>query len=145
MSRMRLSGKTISALSGSVLALAAASMATSAAAQVAPPSPSSDSPAEEAGADDTEVVVTGSRIERAGFDQPTPTTVVGAVEIRQGQRSNLQQVLNDQPSFRPTTTPQVSVGNQSSGSAPVDLRGLGSNRTLTLVNGRRFVGQNNLH
>lgn len=98
--------------------------------------------------DETEtpdIVVTGSRIERAGFDQPTPTTVIGALELRQGQRSNLQQVLNDSPQFRPTTTTQVSAGNTSSGSAPVDLRGLGSNRTLTLINGRRFVGQNNLN
>ncbi|TGX53164.1 TonB-dependent receptor [Sphingomonas gei] len=91
------------------------------------------------------IVVTGSRIERAGFDQPTPTTVIGALEIRQGQRSNLQQVLNDSPQFRPTTTTQVSAGNTTSGSAPVDLRGLGANRTLTLINGRRFVGQNNLN
>lgn len=92
-----------------------------------------------------EVVVTGSRIERAGFDQPTPTTVLGETELRQGQRPNLQQVLNDSPAFRPTVTPQVSVGNTSSGSAPVDLRGLGANRTLTLIDGRRFVGNNNLN
>ncbi len=92
-----------------------------------------------------EIIVTGSRIERAGFDAPSPTTVIGDVELRQGQRPNLQQVLNDSPQFRPTTTPQVSVGNTSSGSAPVDLRGLGAGRTLTLVNGRRFVGNNNLN
>ncbi len=60
-----------------------------------------------------------------------PTTVIGELELRQGQRSNLQQVLNDSPQFRPTTTTQVSAGNTSSGSAPVDLRGLGANRTLT--------------
>lgn len=101
--------------------------------------------AEQVGADETDVVVTGSRIERAGFDQPTPTTVIGAVELRMGQRPNLAQVLNDSPQFRPTTTPQVSVGNTSSGSAPVDLRGLGVVRTLTLINGRRFVGNNNLN
>ena len=71
--------------------------------------------------------------------------MIGAVELRQGQRSNIQQVLNDSPAFRPTVTTQVSVGNTSSGSAPVDLRGLGAARTLTLVNGRRFVGQNNLN
>jgi len=96
-------------------------------------------------AEDSEIVVTGSRIARAGFDLPTPTTVIGEVELRQGSRPNLQQVLNDAPSFRPTVTPQVSPGNTSSGSAPVDLRGLGSSRTLTLVNGRRFVGNNNLN
>ncbi|RYD64201.1 MAG: TonB-dependent receptor, partial [Sphingomonadales bacterium] len=60
-------------------------------------------------------------------------------------RQNLAQVLNDSPSFRPTATPQVLVGNTGSGTAPVDLRGLGPNRTLTLVNKRRFVGNNNLN
>jgi iron complex outermembrane receptor protein len=92
-----------------------------------------------------DILVTGSRIERAGFNAPTPTTVIGAAELRQGQRPNLQQVLNDSPQFRPSVTPQVSIGNESSGSAPVDLRGLGSGRTLTLINGRRFVGNNNLN
>ncbi|MBU3079505.1 TonB-dependent receptor domain-containing protein [Sphingomonas quercus] len=95
--------------------------------------------------DEQTITVTGSRIERAGFDAPTPTTVIGAVDLRQGNRPNLQQVLNDSPAFRPTTTPQVSVGNTSSGSAPIDLRGLGGGRTLTLLNGRRFVGNDNLN
>lgn len=91
------------------------------------------------------IIVTGSRIKKAGFDQPTPTTVLGDEEISQGNRPNIQQVLNDQPQFRPTVTPTVSIGNTSSGTAPVDLRGLGTNRTLTLINGRRFVGDNNLN
>ena len=147
MRRIASSAKSIAFGSVSALALVAVVTATPASAQSSTPGTNA-SPEEEAGAEDTggrEIVVTGSRIERAGFDQPTPTTVIGAVELRQGQRPNLQQVLNDQPAFRPTTTPQVSVGNTSSGSAPVDLRGLGANRTLTLVNGRRFVGQNNLN
>lgn len=93
----------------------------------------------------SEIIVTGSRIAKAGFDQPTPTTVVGEVELREGNRPNIQQVLNDQPQFRQTVTPQVSNGNTSTGTAPVDLRGLGISRTLTLVNGRRFVGENNLN
>lgn len=106
-------------------------------------------PAEQAGEGESgteaEIVVTGSRISRAGFDQPTPTTVIGDVELRQGARPNLQQILNDQPQFRPTVTPQVSVGSTGTGTAPVDLRGLGTQRTLTLIEGRRFVGRNNLN
>ncbi|MCR5870213.1 TonB-dependent receptor plug domain-containing protein [Sphingomonas sp. J344] len=113
--------------------------ATPSFAQTAPAAPA------EAVAEDDTVVVTGSRIVRDGFDQPTPTTVIGEAELRQGQRPNLAQVLNDSPAFRPSVTPQVSVGNTSSGSAPVDLRGLGTNRTLTLLEGRRFVGNNNLN
>jgi outer membrane receptor protein involved in Fe transport len=108
-----------------------------------------ESPAEEAGAGETgnenEIVVTGSRIERAGFDQPTPTTVLGTAEIRQSAQQSLQQVLNEQPQVRNTVNPSATVANTGSGTAPVDLRGLGSSRTLTLVNGRRFVGNNNLN
>ncbi|MGH6617210.1 TonB-dependent receptor plug domain-containing protein [Sphingomonas sp.] len=95
--------------------------------------------------DGREIIVTGSRIRRNGFDQPTPTTVIGDVELRQGARANIQQVLNDQPQFRASVTPQVSNGNTSTGTAPVDLRGLGTYRALTLLNGRRFVGNNNLN
>ena len=68
--------------------------------------------------DDKEILVTGTRIEKAGFDQPTPTTVVGEVELRQGQRPSLAAVLNDSPQFRATVTSSVSPGNTSSGSAP---------------------------
>jgi iron complex outermembrane recepter protein len=91
------------------------------------------------------IQVTGTRIERSGFSQPTPMTVIGELELSQGARPNIAQVLNDLPAFRPTVSPAVSVGNTSSGTAPVDLRGLGSARTLTLLNGRRFNGDNNLN
>ncbi|MES2054717.1 MAG: TonB-dependent receptor [Pseudomonadota bacterium] len=122
-------------------------------AQATPPQ-ATDMSTEQAGTDQAaadstddgrEIIVTGSRIRRNGFDQPTPTTVIGDVELRQGARANIQQVLNDQPQFRATVTPQVSNGNTSTGTAPVDLRGLGINRALTLLNGRRFVGENNLN
>ncbi len=126
----------------SMLALATAASLAWAGGALAQAAPDQGNAANEG---DSEIVVTGSRIERAGFDQPTPTTVIGTTELRQGARPNLQQVLNDSPQFRPTTTPQVSVGNTSSGNAPVDLRGLGAARTLTLLNGRRFVGNNNLN
>ncbi|MGV3479973.1 MAG: TonB-dependent receptor domain-containing protein [Sphingobium sp.] len=94
---------------------------------------------------ENEIVVTGSRIDRAGFDQPTPTAVIGDTELRQSSASNLQQVLNDQPQVRATVIGATTVGNTGSGTAPVDLRGLGIDRTLTLIDGRRFVGQNNLN
>jgi iron complex outermembrane receptor protein len=92
-----------------------------------------------------EIVVSGSRIERAGFDQPTPTTVLGAAEIQQSARLNLQQALNDLPQMRNTVSPNQSIANTSSGTAPIEFRGLGIERTLTLLNGRRFVGDNNLN
>ena len=95
-------------------------------------------------ADDV-IVVTGSLIERAGFSAPTPTTVVGATELRQSAAVNLQQALNDLPQLRNSVSPSQSQANTSAGTAPVELRGLGLARTLTLVNGRRFIGDNNLN
>lgn len=92
-----------------------------------------------------EIIVTASRISRAGFNQPTPTMVIGETELRQGARPTLQQVLNDQPQFRQTVAPQATVGNLVTGVASVDLRGLGVARTLTLLDGRRFAGENNLN
>ena len=126
----------------------ALAMATALVASPAAFAQDADPVVEEPAQDDArsaEIVVTGSRIDRAGFDQPTPTIVLGEDLLDQGARSNIQQALNDQPQFRPTVTPQVSGGNTSSGTAPVDLRGLGTGRTLTLINGRRFVGDNNLN
>jgi len=124
-----------------VLMSASGACAQSAAAEAS----GQDNAAQNNAAAEKDIVVTGTRITRAGFDQPTPTTVLGESEIRQAAPLNIQQVLNDQPQFRPSVSPTVSTGNTSAGTAPADLRGLGSNRTLTLVNGRRFVGDNNLN
>src|SRR3546814_19776911 len=101
----------------------------------------------EAGAGD--IIVTGSRISRAGFDQPTPTMVIGETELRQGARPTLQPVLNDQPQFRPTAAPQATLSNLATGIAALDLRGRGICRTLTLLDTRHLAGDetrnNNTH
>lgn len=129
----------------SLLALGACFMASPALAQPAEDDAAAAAAAADEGGDEADIIVTGSRIERQGFNQPTPTTVVGDTEIRQSAAPNLQQVLNDQPQVRPTVLPATTVGNTGSGTAPVDLRGLGINRTLVLLNGRRFVGEGNLN
>jgi iron complex outermembrane receptor protein len=129
------------ALGSSFVALAAGLLiAAPAAAQTTPPP---DAAAEEAEGED--IIITGSLIERAGFDQPTPTTVLGEAEIAQAARPNLQQFLTDIPQVRPTNLPTALFGSTSTGIAPVDLRGMGAGRTLVLVNGRRFVGEGNLN
>jgi iron complex outermembrane receptor protein len=94
---------------------------------------------------DGEIVVTGSRIDRAGFSAPTPTTVLSGAELRQGSRPSIAQILNDLPQFRASTTPVTNASGTASGSSPADLRGLGSSRTLTLLNGRRFTGAGDLN
>lgn len=92
--------------------------------------------AQDEAAEDT-IVVTGTRIERPGFDAPTPTTTLNEDELQIGNRTNIGLVLQDLPSVRPTTSPSTTIGNTNSGQTLIDLRALGNTRTLTLVNGRR--------
>ncbi|RYY24599.1 MAG: TonB-dependent receptor [Sphingomonadales bacterium] len=94
---------------------------------------------------ENELVVTGSRIDRAGYDAPTPTTVLSGDALLIGNRPSIAQVLNDLPQFRASTTPVTNFSGTASGSSPADLRGLGTTRTLTLLNGRRFTGAGDLN
>jgi outer membrane receptor protein involved in Fe transport len=90
------------------------------------------------------VVVSGSRISTAGFDAPTPTTVLGEVELRQAGRTDIAATLTDLPQFRATESAQSTNTVTNSGQTPADLRGLGPSRTLVLVNSRRYVSANDL-
>lgn len=89
----------------------------------------------------TPIVVTGSRI-ASGFNAPTPVQVVGAERLQQRGASNIGEALNEIPAFRSTETPASSGLSPAAGYVGgriLDLRGLGSVRTLTLVDGKRFV------
>ncbi len=98
--------------------------------------------AEPAAAPLAEVVVTASRVAREGFTAPTPTTVIGPELLEQRAITNMIDIINEQPAFRNTATQQSnSIG--AGGLAGVDLRGLGTIRTLVLVNGRRHVPTSN--
>lgn len=96
----------------------------------------------ETGADQV-IVVTGSRIARPNYDTVEPVIVVGSEDIEGRGFTTLGQALNEQPAFGvPGASP---VGGQSAfgpGQNFVDFFSLGSQRTLTLVNTRRFVGSN---
>jgi iron complex outermembrane receptor protein len=86
------------------------------------------------------VVVTGSRIARAGdFQSPSPVLTVDREAIQKSGYSNLQQLLEKVPAngngaFSTRGNNQDSTAN---GAASVSLRGLGADATLVLVNGRR--------
>ena len=87
-----------------------------------------------------DIIVTGTRVGMSGFTAPTPTKVLGAEQLTERGLSNVGDFLNEIPAFRPTQTPQSNTQNsRNSGQNFADLRALGSIRTLTLVNGRRFV------
>ena len=92
-----------------------------------------------------EIVVTASRIDRAGFEAPTPTIHLSAEDLSVGARPNIAAALNDMPQFRATTSAQTTGTNTGAGNAPVDLRGLGINRTLVLIDGRRVSSENDLN
>ncbi len=85
-----------------------------------------------------EIVVTGSRIARTNLVSPSPVTQVDAAELQFTGTVNVEDLLNDLPQVVAGLTAATNNGNN--GTATVDLRGLGTNRTLVLVNGRRFVG-----
>ena len=90
------------------------------------------------------IVVTGSRISTAGFNAPTPTTVIGAADLQLGGRTDIQATLSDLPQFRMTQSATSTNTVTSSGQSPADLRGLGAPRTLVLINNRRHVSSNDL-
>jgi outer membrane receptor protein involved in Fe transport len=85
------------------------------------------------------IVVTGSRLS-TGFIAPTPVTTVGAAEIEQRASTNLGEVLAQLPSFRNGNNFNTAgVTSRNGSQITPDLRGLGSSRTLVLLNGRRHV------
>jgi len=87
-----------------------------------------------------EVVVTGSRIARPEFDNLEPTATVDSKTFDQRGYLDVAQALNELPAFgvSPSSAANTQAGFGIAQSF-VDLYGLGSQRTLTLVNGRRFV------
>jgi len=91
-----------------------------------------------------EVVVTGSRIQRVGtFTSPTPVTTTAREELEAAAPSTLAAGLQTLPSVNVGGGPTAGGGTANGGQNFLSLRGLGSDRTLTLVDGRRFTPSNN--
>ncbi len=86
------------------------------------------------------IVVTGTRVVRDGYNAPTPTTVVGTAEINAKAPSNLADFVNDLPALSGSTTPRTTIASISAGTGglnALNLRNLGLNRTLVLLDGQR--------
>jgi outer membrane receptor protein involved in Fe transport len=106
------------------------------------PAMAQDAPAEAgAAADDASeegpIVVTGSRIRADGMQAPVPVTVVDAEQIQQLSPGALITAVSQLPQFYGNQTPNSGNFFLRSGYGSLNLRGLGVNRTLTLLNGRR--------
>jgi iron complex outermembrane receptor protein len=84
-----------------------------------------------------EVVVTGSRIVSPNLQSISPITAIGAEELNLAGKSRIEDVLNQLP--QAFAAQGSNISNASDGTASVDLRGLGSQRTLVLVNGKRLM------
>jgi outer membrane receptor protein involved in Fe transport len=87
-----------------------------------------------------EIVVTGTRIVRDGYEAPTPVTVLDSSKLEQNATSNVTYALTTLPAIMGSGTTQSQVTNGGAGLAGTNrlsLRGLGPGRTLVLVDGHR--------
>jgi outer membrane receptor protein involved in Fe transport len=123
-----------SALVAAALGLAASALAPGLAQSQAATSAASD--------DVPEVVVTGSHILRRDLEASSPIMTVDSQAIERISNVGLENVLNRMPQFSPRGTQFDTNANQATattgpGVSAADLRGLGANRTLVLIDGRR--------
>jgi iron complex outermembrane receptor protein len=86
------------------------------------------------------IVVTGSNIRRVDIETASPVVTIDRAQIQASGKVNLGDLIQELPSMAGAAmTPQVNNGG--AGTAGVSLRGLGSNRTLLLINGHRIPAQ----
>ena len=102
--------------------------------QTEPPSESETSPAPPTF--EAEIAVTGTLIPRPDLEALSPVTVMEPAEIVAAGLTRLEDLLTTLPQVYPGQNSTISNG--ASGTATVDLRNLGTVRTLVLVNGRRL-------
>ncbi|HVF83775.1 MAG TPA: TonB-dependent receptor [Sphingomicrobium sp.] len=94
--------------------------------------------AEGEGVDEAQdVIVTGSRIPQPNLESASPVTVVSDQDVKLSGVTRIEDLLNQLPSVG--ASQNATQANGATGTAEVDLRALGSQRTLVLVNGRRLV------
>ncbi|MPY24115.1 TonB-dependent receptor [Shewanella psychropiezotolerans] len=84
------------------------------------------------------ISVTGSRIQRQDMESASPITVIDAASIRAEGFTSVDEILQAQTSMAGAAIGS-STNNGADGAAQVDLRGMGAERTLVLLNGRRMV------
>lgn len=91
-----------------------------------------------------QIVVTGSRL-TTGIQTPTPVTAVSSEQLTNSSPSDIQSSLAQLPVFNnsiPNTSVSTGAVGGTTGQALLNLRGLGNNRGLVLLNGRRVVATN---
>jgi outer membrane receptor protein involved in Fe transport len=96
-----------------------------------------DLPEEAPSADAGEIVVTGSRIARPNLEQSSPVAVISEEEISLLQPMSVEEFLRDLPGSTSGVNAQTNNGN--TGVANINLRNLGNNRNVVLLNERRVT------
>lgn len=108
--------------------------------------PTSDGAQSTGATDDKDIVVTGSRV-ATGFTTPTPVTVTSSLDLKAAAPRNLADGLTQLPAFNGSLKDQTVVTaatGGTNGQALLNLRNLGPNRTLVLLDGRRLPASNSL-
>ena len=143
--RSRASWKSGNATSVAALALALMASPALAAPVQQTPVPDPVAAPQEAAASERDIVVTGTRITANGYNAPTPTTVIGEEQIQANAQPNIFNTVAQLPSLQGSTgatTGTFSTSSGQQGLSSFSLRGLGTIRTLTLLDGQRVVGAN---
>ena len=82
------------------------------------------------------IEVTGSRIKRTDLETSSPIQITSAEEIKLSGFTRIEDLMNSLPQVEAAET--SFLANGAAGTATLDLRGMGAQRTLVLVNGRRL-------
>ncbi len=88
-----------------------------------------------------QLIITGTRIQRKDLISTSPVSTVSDEDIEITGTTNIDELLTRLPQIMPSTGGNT-VTNGYDGGASINLRGLGEQRSLTLVNGRRFIPAN---
>lgn len=92
-----------------------------------------------------QVTVSSTRLQSAGFDAPTPTTVVSVADLEKSAQPNIFDAITQLPALQGSsgvTTNSTSTSNGLQGLSALGLRGLSPLRTLVLLDGQRVVSAN---
>lgn len=101
------------------------------------PEPDKNAEAEQTNETVERIQVTGSRIKRTDMETASPVEMVSSEEVKASGYTRVEDLMATLPQLE-TAAQNSFVANGASGVANLDLRGLGANRTLVLINGRRL-------
>jgi len=92
-----------------------------------------------------QVVVSSTRLQNAGFDAPTPTTVISAADLQAQAKPSVFDAITELPALQGSTGVGYNTGSTTTGLiglSALNLRGLSALRTLVLLDSQRVVGAN---